>query len=248
MAANDDAGRAEGAGTRPRARGLNEQILYTMWSVFRVTDANALDDPAGRGREDLAREVSELLDQAAGKGTATRGCYDVQGLRADADYMFWWHAPTADDLQEIYARFRRPRLGRASEPVWSAMALHRPAEFNKGHIPAFLADEEPRNYVSVYPFVRSYEWYLMDPGERRKMLAEHGMMAREYPDVRANTVASFSLNDYEWILAFDADDRPRIVDLMRHLRGAEAGRHPGVNTPFNPGPRKPVRELVDALP
>jgi hydrogen peroxide-dependent heme synthase len=248
MAANDDAGRAEGTGTRPRARDLNEQIRYTMWSVFRVTDANALDDPAGRGREDLAREVTELLDQAAGKGTATRGCYDVQGLRADADYMFWWHAPTADDLQEIYARFRRTRLGRASEPVWSAMALHRPAEFNKGHIPAFLADEEPRNYVSVYPFVRSYEWYLMDPGERRKMLAEHGMMAREYPDVRANTVASFSLNDYEWILAFEADELHRIVDLMRHLRGAEARRHTRLEIPFYTGRRKPVRELVDALP
>jgi hydrogen peroxide-dependent heme synthase len=249
MAANDDAGHSEGTGSRPKARDLNEQIRYTMWSVFRVTDRAALDDAAGgSAREDVAREVTELLDQAAGKGTVTRGCYDLQGLRADADYMIWWHAPTADDLQEIYTRFRRTRLGRASEPVWSAMALHRPAEFNKGHIPAFLADEEPKNYVSVYPFVRSYEWYLMDPGERRKLLAEHGVMAREYPDVRANTVASFSLNDYEWILAFEADELHRIVDLMRHLRGAEARRHTRVEIPFYTGRRKPVRELVAALP
>ncbi|HEX3748972.1 MAG TPA: hydrogen peroxide-dependent heme synthase [Streptosporangiaceae bacterium] len=249
MAANDDAGRAEGTGARPRARDLNELIRYTMWSVFRVTDQAALERAAGTdGRESMASEITDLIDQAAGKGTATRGCYDVQGLRADADYMFWWHAPSSDDLQEIYARFRRTRLGRASEPVWSAMALHRPAEFNKGHIPAFLADEEPRNYVSVYPFVRSYEWYLMDPGERRRMLAEHGMMAREYPDVRANTVSSFSLNDYEWILAFEADELHRIVDLMRHLRGAEARRHTRVEIPFFTGRRKPVRELVAALP
>ena len=234
---------------RPKARDLNEQIRYTMWSVFRVANSAALDDPAvGGGRENLAGEVTDLLDQAAGKDTVTRGCYDVQGLRADADYMFWWHAPSPDDLQEIYARFRRTRLGRASEPVWSAMALHRPAEFNKGHIPAFLAEEEPRNYVSVYPFVRSYEWYLIDPAERRRLLAQHGMMAREYPDVRANTVASFSLNDYEWILAFEADELHRIVDLMRHLRGAEARRHTRVEIPFFTGRRKPVRELIAALP
>jgi chlorite dismutase len=245
MAANDDAGHGEGSGTRPKARDLNELIRYTMWSVFRVSDPATLRnaDP-----DDVAGEVTELLDQAAYKGTATRGCYDVQGLRADADYMFWWHAPSADDLQEVYARFRRTRLGRSSEPVWSAMALHRPAEFNKGHIPAFLAEEEPQNWVSVYPFVRSYEWYLMDPGERRKLLAEHGMMAREYPDVRANTVASFSLNDYEWILAFEAEELHRIVDLMRHLRGAEARRHTRVEIPFYTGRRKPVRELVAALP
>jgi chlorite dismutase len=161
--------------------------------------------------------------------------------------MFWWVAPTSDDLQDMYARFRRTRLGRFSEPVWSVMALHRPAEFNKSHIPAFLAEEEPRAYVSVYPFVRSYQWYLLDPAERRRLLAEHGKMAREYPDVRANTVACFSLNDYEWILAFEADELHRIVDLMRHLRGAEARLHTRVEIPFYTGRRKPVGELVASL-
>ena len=126
-------------GARPRARDLNEQIRYTMWSVFRVSDRPALQAAAG-GSEGLVAELEEFADQAAGKNVVTRGCYDVQGLRADADYMFWWTAPSADDLQEVYARFRRTGLGRASEPVWSAMALHRPAEFNKSHVPAFLAE------------------------------------------------------------------------------------------------------------
>jgi hydrogen peroxide-dependent heme synthase len=235
---------------RPKARELNELIRYVVWSVFRVSDAGAIDRAAAAvgGREGLAVEVSELFQQAAGKGIVTRGCYDVQGLRADADYMMWWVAPTSDDLQEIYARFRRTGLGRASEPVWSAMALHRPAEFNKSHIPAFLAGEEPKNYVSVYPFVRSYEWYLLDDAERRDMLAEHGLMAREYPDVRANTVSCFSLNDYEWMLAFEADELHRIVDLMRHLRGARARRHTRVEIPFYTGRRKSVEELLASLP
>src|SRR5262249_55960680 len=109
---------------------------------------------------------------------------------------------------------------------------HRPAEFNKSHIPAFLAEEQPRRYVSVYPFVRSYEWYLLPDADRRRMLAQHGAMAREYPDVRANTVASFSLSDYEWILAFEADELHRIVDLMRHLRAAEARRHTRLEIPL----------------
>jgi hydrogen peroxide-dependent heme synthase len=226
-----------------KARDLNELIRYTMWSVFRVADRDRLDE-----REGVAAEVSELLDEVAEKGVVTRGCYDVQGLRADADYMIWWVAPTSDDLQETYARFRRTRLGRASEPVWSAMALHRPAEFNKGHIPAFLAEEEPRAYVCVYPFVRTYEWYLLDPNERRRLLAEHGMMAREYPDVRANTVPCFSLNDYEWMLAFEADELHRIVDLMRHLRGSEARLYTRVEIPFYTGRRKPVGELLASLP
>jgi peroxiredoxin len=236
-------GMGEGDAQRLRARELNELIRYTMWSVFRVSDRLALDG----SRELAADELAGFVDQATEKGIVTRGCYDLQGMRADADYMLWTVASSSDELQETYASFRRTRLGRASEPVWSAMALHRPAEFNKGHIPAFLADEEPKNYVSVYPFVRSYEWYLMDPAERRGMLAEHGMMAREYPDVRANTVACFSLNDYEWLLAFEADELHRIVDLMRHLRGADARRHTRVEIPFFTGRRKAPAQLVADL-
>ncbi|RFU37039.1 hypothetical protein DZF91_34950 [Actinomadura logoneensis] len=226
---------------KPKARDLNQVIRYTMWSVFRVSRP-------GTVTEQDAAEVQDLLDQVGQKDVVTRGLYDVAGLRADADYMFWWHAPSSDDLQEVYSRFRRTALGRASEPVWSQMALHRPAEFNKSHIPAFLAEEEARAYVCVYPFVRSYEWYLLPDEERRAMLAEHGRMARGYPDVRANTVSSFALGDYEWMLAFEADELHRIVDLMRHLRGAEARRHTREEVPFYTGRRKPVAELIAALP
>ena len=69
-------------------------------------------------------------------------------------------------------------------------------------------------------------------------------MAREYPDVRANTVACFSLNDYEWILAFEADELHRIVDLMRELRASRARMHVRQEVPFYTGPRVPVRALV----
>jgi chlorite dismutase len=228
---------------RPKARDLNEVVRYTMWSVFR------LRDPLGEAeRAPLAAEVAGLFEELAGKDVVVRGTYDLGGLRADADLMIWWHAASADDLQEAYHRFRRTSLGRRLEPVWSQAALHRPAEFNKSHVPAFLAGEDPRAYVCVYPFVRSYEWYLLPDTERRDMLAEHGMMARDYPDVRANTVASFALGDYEWILAFEADDLHRIVDLMRHLRGSAARRHVREEVPFYTGRRKPVQEIIAALP
>ena len=225
------------------ARELNDVIRYTAWSVFKAAR------PLGEAdRAALGAEAQELIDQLAAKDVTVRGTYDVSALRADADLMVWWHAPSADLLQEAYSRFRRTGLGTHLEPVWSNMALHRPAEFNRSHIPAFLADEQARNYVCVYPFVRSYEWYLLPDAERRALLAEHGQMAREYPDVRANTVASFALGDYEWMLAFEADELHRIVDLMRHLRGSETRRHVREEVPFYTGRRRSIAEIVDALP
>jgi peroxiredoxin len=225
-----------------QARELNDVIRYTAWSVFRATRSLGDGD-----RSELSGEVSELFDQLAAKDVTVRGTYDLSALRADADLMVWWHATSADELQDAYSRFRRTHLGGYLEPVWSNMALHRPAEFNKSHVPAFLADETPRAYICVYPFVRSYEWYLLPDSERRALLAEHGRMARDYPDVRANTVASFALGDYEWILAFEADELHRIVDLMRHLRGSETRRHVREEVPFYTGTRRSVSDIVAAL-
>ena len=229
-----------------QARDLNEVIRYTAWSVFRTT--GPLADGPHPDRSALTSEVEQLFDQLAGKGVVVRGVYDVQGLRSDADFMVWWHAENSDDLQDAYASFRQTSLGSVLEPVWSQMALHRPAEFNKSHIPAFLADEEARRYVCVYPFVRSYEWYLLPDEERRELLVEHGQMGRGYPDVRANTVASFALGDYEWILAFEADELHRIVDLMRHLRSSRARLHVREEIPFFTGRRRAVSEIVASLP
>jgi chlorite dismutase len=225
-----------------RIRELNATVRYTMWSVFRASG------PLPADRAPLVAEVEELLDQLAAKDVVVRGLYDVGGLKADADLMIWWHAENSDDLQQAYSAFRRTALGRACDPVWSQLALHRPAEFNKSHIPAFLSDERPRDYVCVYPFVRTLEWYLLEDDKRRAMLAEHGKMAREYPDVRANTVPAFALGDYEWMLAFEADELYRIVDLMRHLRASEARLYTKHETPFYTGRRREAAELVAALP
>jgi peroxiredoxin len=222
-----------------RIREINDTIRYAMWSVF------ALAEPIGDGdREAMATEVEELFAKLAAEDVVVRGTYDVAGLRAEADVMVWWHASTVEALQAGYHALLRTDYGQHLDPVWSVVALHRPAEFNKSHIPAFLADEEPRDYVCVYPFVRSYEWYLLPDEERRALLVEHGRMAREYPDVRANTIASFALNDYEWILAFEADELHRIVDLMRELRASGARRHVREEVPFYTGPRVAVRDLV----
>ncbi len=233
----------EAQAARPGPDEINATIRYTMWSVFRIAT------PLGpASRQDMARELEDIIDELAAKDVVVRGTYDVSGLRADADVMVWWHGPNADVLQEAYGQVRRSRLGAHLAPVWSNVGLHRPAEFNRAHVPAFLAGEEPRAYLCVYPFVRSYEWYLLPEKERRDLLVEHGHLARDYADVRANTGAAFALGDYEWILAFEADELHRIVDLMRALRAAGARRHVREEVPFFTGRRRPVREIVAALP
>jgi hydrogen peroxide-dependent heme synthase len=224
---------------RVKAREINDTIRYTMWSVFR--SSRGLEQEPAKAAAGALEAVAEATE---GQDLAIRGWYDVAGLRADADLMVWWHAPTSEALQDAYHALRRSSLGSSLDPVWSQLALHRPAEFNKGHVPAFMSGEAPKAHLCVYPFVRSYEWYLLPEDERRAMLVEHGMLARPFPDVRANTVSAFALGDYEWMLAFEADELHRIVDLMRELRAAAARRHTREEVPFYTGRRRELEEIL----
>ena len=232
------------SGDRPKARDINEMVRYTMWSVFRV--ARPFGDS---GRDSVVAEVESLVDQLAAKDVVVRGCYDVAGLRADADFMVWWHAESSDALQDAYSSLRRTTLGRACEPVWSVMALHRPAEFNKSHVPAFLADEEPRDYVCVYPFVRSYEWYLLPDEERRgdagRARADGARLPRRARQHRGVVRARR--------LRVDPRLRGRRAAPHRRPDAAPARRpRPGGTCarrcPFYTGRRRPVADLVAALP
>ena len=79
------------------------------------------------------------------------------------------------------------------------------------------------------------------------MLIEHGGKGGAYPGVQANTVASFALGDWEWILALESDELVELVDLMRHLRATEARRHVRDEVPFFTGRRIDVAELAEVL-
>jgi hydrogen peroxide-dependent heme synthase len=142
---------------------------------------------------------------------------------------------------------RRTELGRMLEPVDTFLGVVEPAEFAKDHQPAFVKGAEPKKYMTVYPFVRTPEWYLLEPKERGSLLREHGEAGREFPDVLANTTSAFGLGDFEWILCFEADGPERIVELIRRLRATEARRYTKVEIPFYTGIRKELSAVIEDI-
>ena len=210
---------------------VNKASLWGMYSVFKVTTPLPADPTA---RAELVDGSVAWVDQA---GADTRGWYDLSGLRADADLLVWWTSDDAAVLQDSYHRFVATGLGRHLTPVWSNLAVHRPAEFNKSHLPSCFAGVAPRRWACFYPFVRTKDWYLLDPKDRSAMLREHGMAGAASPDVKASTLAAFALGDYEWILTLEGDDLARLVDVMKDMRYVEARRHVDIDTPFYTGER-----------
>ena len=220
---------------------MSEDLLYSSYPVFRSPVGTS-----GLDRDLAAKQLEELFAEWEDR-VQVRGAYSTAAFVAGADLMFWWVARSVDDLQQMTIDFRRTHLGSSCTPVHAFLGVVQPAEFVKDHLPAFAKGDPPKKYACVYPFVRTPEWYLLDPAERGKLLRAHGEGGREFPEVLANTTSAFGLGDYEWILAFEADSPDRIVQLIRRLRATEARRYTKLETPFITGIRKDIPALVADL-
>ncbi|NLS09288.1 chlorite dismutase family protein [Nesterenkonia sp. MY13] len=238
---------------------------YTLFAVFQRTETRSATDwwepknrneaPSGRKAEKITAEFEEAVAALAGEGLGTdddavelRGTYDVSGMRADADIMLWLTGHKAEKLQAALRQLHRTELLNQTEIAFSAMGVHRTAEFARAHVPAFTRGVEAEDWLVVYPFNRSYDWYLMDPAKRGAMLREHGQLGQEFPSVLANTTSAFALNDWEWLLALEAPELTDLVDMMRKLRESETRYHVRDETPFYTGRRLPnTTDILEVL-
>jgi chlorite dismutase len=215
--------------------------FYTMWNVFGAVPVRPVFDETSIGG------LSSVIESAIEEGVTVRGIYDVPGLRAGCDVMVWLHGDDPARLQAVARSLRRQPAFFGAVPVRNSLGVHRDAEFTRSHVPAFAHGIAPAAWVTVYPFNRSYEWYLLPEDERRDLLAEHGRAEAAFRSVLTNTVAAFGLGDYEWVLPLEADDLVELVDLMRALRATQARLHVRDEIPFFTGRRIKSDELPELL-
>lgn len=214
---------------------LNSARPFVMWAVF------AGGRVASAGVDDAVEATEGAISET---GVNVRGFYDLSGYRADADLMGWFIADTPEQLQAAYRALTASDL--ELTPVWSVIAQHKPAEFNKSHLPGMFVHEEAPQYAAVYPFVRSYDWYLLEPWKRASIMKNHGMAGRDFGDLVTSTLATFSMSDYEWVVALEGDEITRIVDLMYAFRNTEARMHVRQDTPFFTGRRSALLDWARA--
>ncbi|MFN2464615.1 MAG: chlorite dismutase family protein [Candidatus Dormibacteria bacterium] len=226
--------------TAPGAVATDDQVSC-FW-IYRLRPSWRLLD-----REARRAGVSAVMDLLAPTdGVQLRGAYSLAGLRADADFILWSVSRSADALNALAMDIRQTTLGQHLEAVEVFLGLAGPSEYNPDHLPAFLRGEEPRKFLSVYPFVKTPAWYLLPPEERHAMMADHGREGRRHA-VSANTVRSFGLGDAEFIVALEADALKDLVDCMDALRRSRVREYTQRDAPIYLGRLTPVAELLAHL-
>jgi len=223
---------------------MTQTIKYTAHLALKYTERwHAYSE---RERIDANAQVVALFEKYSAKVTL-RGAYLTQGYRADTDLFLWMIADDVNDLQDLQLELRRTQLGRQAETPHSFIGIALESEFNKSHYPAFMRGVPAKEYICFYPFIRTPEWYLLPAEQRAEMLKEHGMVGREFPDVRTNNLYAFGLGDFEWLLSFETDDLQTLVEMVRQQREATARAYTKYEWPFIVGRRHGLAQALAQL-
>jgi len=222
--------------------GNDSEQYFFNFSFFKV-------DPKWRWMADLAKEESakEVENVILNSGIRFRS-YSTLGLRDDADFLFWFAAETVEEIQNVISKLYLTVFGKYIIPSRVYLSCTRPSIYaRKGRTLSFVAGEEARKYVIVYPFTKTREWYLLPNEQRQKMMDQHIDVSEKYPQVILNTTYSFGIDDQDFMLAFECDNLRDFQNLIMDLRQTQVSAYVAVDTPMITCVKKDIVPIITSL-
>jgi len=220
----------------------NNDQYYFNYSFFKV-------DPKWRWMADLAKEESakEVENIIKNSGIMYR-TYSNLGLRDDTDFLFWFAAKTVEEIQVVIEKLYKTVFGKYIIPSITYLSCTRPSVYAKESMAqGFVAGDEPKKYVIVYPFTKTREWYLLPKEKRQEIMDEHIGVSKKYPQIVLNTTYSFGIHDEDFLLAFEVDDIRDFQDLIMDLRETQVSTYVKNDIPMIVCIKKDIIPLITSM-
>jgi chlorite dismutase len=203
-------------------------------------------DDKQRCREELVRNVDES------RGKLMVHSYSTIGLRTNTDFMIWRIGYELEPFQEMTARLNKSEMAKYLEPTQSFLSMTKRSMYIDKDNPDHVEDRlhivpGKSDYLFVYPFVKTREWYARPAEQRQEMMDEHIRIGMKYRSVKLHTTYSFGLDDQEFVVAFETDYPADFLDLVQELRETKASSFTLRDTPMFTCRRRSLAECLDAL-
>lgn len=221
---------------------MSDKQYYFDFSFFKI-------DPKWRWMADLAKnESAKEVQNVINNSNIKLRTYSTLGLRDDAEFLFWFAAETVEEIQEVISKVYLTVFGKYITPSRTYLSCTRPSIYAKKSSPmSFVAGDDPKKYVIVYPFTKSREWYLLTKEKRQELMDEHIAVSQKYPQIALNTTYSFGIDDQDFMLAFEVDDLRDFQDLIMDLRETQVSRFVTSDIPMIPCVKKDIVSLISSL-
>src|SRR6059058_5349911 len=178
--------------------------------------------------------------------------YSTVGWRTNADFLIWRIGYDLEPFQEMTSRLNRTAMAKYVEPTQSFLSMTKRSMYIDKDNPEHVEDRlhivpGKSDYLFVYPFVKTRDWYARSPEQRQEMMDEHIRIGTKYRSVKLHTTYSFGLDDQEFVVAFETDFPADFLDLVQELRETKASSFTLRDTPMFTCRRRTLPECLDAL-
>jgi chlorite dismutase len=178
--------------------------------------------------------------------------YSTVGLRTNTDFMIWRIGYELDPIQEMTTRLNKTEMAKYIEVTQSFLSMTKRSMYIDRDNPEHVEDRlhiipGKSDYLFVYPFVKTREWYSRTAEQRQEMMDEHIRIGSKYRSVKLHTTYSFGLDDQEFVVAFETDNPADFLDLVQELRETKASSYTLRDTPMFTCRRRSVAECLSAL-
>lgn len=202
-----------------------------------------------RTRDERCRDAEEFCSAVSSRGEVSTFTYSTIGLKAGVDVLLWSLAPSLEALEEKAAMALRSGLGAWMTARHSFLGIIKPSQYVKRPTSQeqSLFSGERSQYLVVYPFTKSTDWYLVDQAERQRVMNEHMKVGHRYKAVRQLLAYSFGVDDMDFLVAYETDDLVAFGDLVRELRGTESRRSTIRDVPILTAVHRPIEDITRLL-
>jgi chlorite dismutase len=203
-------------------------------------------------KQNAKREFAAACEAAHAERGLIIHSYSLVGLRRNADLMIWRIGYDLDAFQEMTSNLNQTVLGRNLTVAESFLSMTKRSLYIDKYNPDHDEDRlhvipGKGNYLFVYPFVKTRDWYMRSPEERQTMMDEHIRIGMKYQSVRLHTTYSFGLDDQEFVVAFETDEPQDFLDLVEELRFSKASSFTLRDTPMYTCRQRAMSECLDAI-
>lgn len=175
--------------------------------------------------------------------------YSTIGLKAGTDLLIWRMGPSLEALERSASRLLMAGVGRWMHATHSWIGRIGPSQYVRKPTSQeqSMFEGERSRYLSVYPFVKSADWYLLSREARQEIMNAHMRVGHQHRAVRQLLAYSFGIDDQEFVVAYETDDLVAYGDLVRALRETEGRRSTVRDTPVLTGIHRPLGEILQLL-
>lgn len=202
-------------------------------------------------REQEKAEFAAAVEEAA-DAMMVRS-YSLVGVRGDVDLLLWNATPDLALFQKHGSRLLNTGMGRWATQPYCYLAMTKqsqykdPTEKNAPEGRRLVIRPTGRQFLFVYPFVKTRDWYLLPLEERQRIMGTHIEVGHKFPSIKLNTTYSFGIDDQEFVVAFETDVPADFLDLVAALRETQSSKFTLRDTPIFTCVQMSIKDALDAV-